>query len=334
MKASNFTRQAKTALPLVAALVLAACGGGGGSAAVTSPSPAPTPVPAPAPAAVLQTTVPAPVYSDPEVAAAFNFLNDERAKCGLGKLAQSYQLDASAANHIAYISRNGLNLTHIETMGLPGFTGVYPSDRAYAAGVATTEQVSETIGGSSSPVASMARLLGAPYHAATALSPHKTVGMSAVAQGTAGGSYIFNVNYSYDTQQSAGPVLATYPCAGTEIKVRNFYQEAPNPLRTFGDPNANGSAGHAIMIQSKPGSALEVTEVTITRAGSAISTRGVLTSTNDANSSLQANQAAAIPVWEALVNGGTYDVNIQAKIDGVPVSKSFSFSVAADAARN
>jgi hypothetical protein len=166
-----------------------------------------------------------------------------------------------------------------------------------------------------------------------AVAPFKEVGLSLNSKSATVGARMLTANYGYDTQQSSGPELASFPCNGTVLKVRNFYQEVPNPLENFGDTNANGSAGHALVIQSKSGSVLEVISATISRSGLPVATRGILTKSNDVNNAIQSHQAAVIPVWDSLVNGATYDVAIQAKIDGVTVTKAFSFSVASDAAR-
>ena len=82
----------------------------------------------------LITSVPAPVYasSDPfatEKIAVFNRLNDDRARCGFGKVAQNVLLDKAAQAHADYIANNKLAPTHFQTQGKQGFTGVDPADR-------------------------------------------------------------------------------------------------------------------------------------------------------------------------------------------------------------
>ena len=67
----------------------------------------------------LVTTVAAPAYVGDyaaEKAAVFNRLNEDRAKCGFGKLSQNSKLDLAAQNHADYIALNKIVNTHYETI--------------------------------------------------------------------------------------------------------------------------------------------------------------------------------------------------------------------------
>lgn len=107
-----------SALTILAAAVLAACGGGGSDSSsdnVTVPAPTPSATSVP-----LLTSVITPTYvaSSPEKII-FDKVNAERMKCGFGAIQQSTLLDAAAKNHVKYLELNRGAFTHEEIPGKP-----------------------------------------------------------------------------------------------------------------------------------------------------------------------------------------------------------------------
>eukprot|EP01032_Pedospumella_encystans_P027781 gene27780-31382_t len=101
------------------AALLAACGGGGGgsSAAVATPSTVNTPAEPGAP--TLSGDIPLDGY---------NWINYRRQQAGLSALARNARIDLAAQAHSNYQRQNN-TVTHDQTAGLPGFTGVTLKDR-------------------------------------------------------------------------------------------------------------------------------------------------------------------------------------------------------------
>jgi hypothetical protein len=180
----------RLALVIAIGLVVAGCGGGGGGgggggSAPTPPTPAPTPAPPPPPAlavpltGTLVTSVPAPSYaSTSNEMAMLQSLNAMRVASGAGLLQQATTLDVAAFGHLKWLALNG-GLTHNQTAGSNGFTGVTPLDRIRAAGFAGAIATNETISGRfrTDPLGKCLPTL-APYHFAALLGNSTHVGMS------------------------------------------------------------------------------------------------------------------------------------------------------------
>lgn len=342
-----------SAIALAAALVLSACGGGGGGGSggglplvgvVPTPAPAPepaaTPAPAPAPSqptpeptasdATLVTSVPAATYgAATEELAAFKSLNEERARCGFGLLAQNTLLDVAAAGHANYLLRNNM-AGHFQTPGDPFFTGNSARDRATTAGYSTLlvlDDNNDTTGAGANVitgrgVASIRSLLSAPYHALSLLGPERDIGVSIMSSDTTSTTAThgpralsqFNLGLSQgsEAQKPDTGAVQTFPCQGTVGTAHTLRNESPNPI-----PGRDLNAlpiGQPIMVVVRPGNGIEILSATLKEkaGGASVALRPALTKANDPNGMLNPSQAVLMPDAPLLPNT-EYEVSINGR---------------------
>jgi len=252
------------------AAVLSACGGGGGSAPA-----APAPAPAPATPAradyALQTSVPAPTYTDPRKTALLNRLNAMRAAVGVGLLQQNSALDAAAQGHAEYLARNLLPPGHVQDPSKPGYTGTYLQDRTQAAGY--TGFVGEGVGGMPTGylVANYGDFVDAfmntVYHGDAMAGTWREVGIG-IADSANGDYVVLDYGYARYPQLPDSGVVTHYPYDGQSGVQTTFDPEGewPRPV-----PGAPGPWGPSIRVSlqnfgeaTAPNST--ASDVTITRA--------------------------------------------------------------------
>lgn len=300
------------------------------------------------------TSVPAADYSQKTYAAdklaVFNMLNDDRSRCGFGKVAQNTKLDAAAQAHADYLATNQLDNTHYEQAGLPGFTGYNSGSRAtsqnYAFSYASEIIASEDWGPAflnslnSGPITEFSsthllkRLYSTVYHLGGAMDriTEIGVGVSGYAYNTPGGTLntkYLNIDLSIpSTISSAGQQInasdvATFPCQGSTNLVPDFRGEDPDPF-----PNVDRSItpyGHPVYVMARIGNTLTLTFGSMTlRGGTAVPTT-ILTQSNDPNNRLLSNQAFLVPTTK-LADNSTYDVVINGTNNGTAFTRSFSFT--------
>lgn len=299
------------ALSILAASVLAACGGGGGD------SPA-TPVVSAGPD--LQKTVPAPTYTAGSgELEAWNVLQQARDACGFGLLQQDARLDAAAKGHANYLLLNK-EFSHSETAGKQGFTGATPADRAKAQGFSGS--VSEGIAYQMTAKLSMIGLLTAPYHALDLVTPTwKAAGLGKVYSELEQPDTLVVQPGAINVPQKFGAgVVANYPCESAQNVSASWFAEVPNPF-----PDLTGYKGTSIILMSDAGTTLTITNLSIIResTGEVLSYR-TLTKENDKNGYLTSNQYVAVPI-AALNVGENYKVSYNGTLDGKPVFKTFTF---------
>ncbi|MDM0028406.1 CAP domain-containing protein [Variovorax saccharolyticus] len=321
-----------------ATMALTGCGGGGGGggAIAALPTTPQTPTSPQSPAdpitpntpteptaggdASLVSSVAAATYSaSSEEFAAFDLLNQERARCGFGKLAQNAQLDVAAQGHANYLVKN--NYTgHFQASGVPDYTGNGPADRATAAGynwaVIMDDNSSVTGAGANTlagkGAAGIRSLLSAPYHALSLLSPELDVGISVVSSDTVGttGTYgprtvtqlNIGVQQGQFSQKPDSATVQTYPCNGTAGTAYQLKNESPNPIP--GRDLAVNPIGQPVMVAVRPGQALTITSATMVKKsdGSAVTLRPALTKLNDTNGSIANGYAVIMPDAPLLPN--------------------------------
>ena len=144
-------------------LSLAGCGGGGSGDGSSSSAP---PAAAPPSAPVLG-TAPTPSYTDSVRTSAFETINAERLKAGLGALKQSTELDTSASDHSNYLLLNPTSTPNYgEDAGNAGYTDDDPDARmADALFIGSAENEVLTASTSVGSEAALTLLAG-PYHRA------------------------------------------------------------------------------------------------------------------------------------------------------------------------
>jgi uncharacterized protein YkwD len=300
-----------------AALWLAACGGGGGgSSSASSNTASSTPLPL---------EVGAPVLTNDIATDGRNWINYRRGQVGMSTLAHSNIIDIAALGHSEY-QRTNNTVTHEQTSGKPGFTGVTELDRLTAAGYVfanTNHAYGEVISATTNQTgAYMAEeLITAIYHRFVIFEPvFKEIGTGA-ASTSAGYSYFtadFTANNGYGAGLAAGTV-AVWPFNGqTQVPI-NFFSdyEEPDPV-----PNAN-EVGYPVSVHANITSIVKVQSFSVRpRGGSDLTVRQL---SHDVDSKTPASAAAIIPLTR-LASATTYDVSFSGTVDGTPVSRSWSFT--------
>ncbi|MYM70343.1 CAP domain-containing protein [Pseudoduganella sp. FT55W] len=311
----------KWRLPLAAALyaaLLAACGGGGGgnTSAVTGPS----------------TTTP-PIMQEPGMPTltgntatdGYNWINYRRAQLGLSTLTRNSRIDAAAQGHSDYQRLNRV-ITHEQTQGQPGFTGVTFTNRLAAAGYSSNgaaslsgEVISATTSGSGFYQAE--ELITAIYHRFVIFEPvFREIGTGAA---TISGSYTyFTADFAVVGSLSGlgRGRIAVYPADQQANVPRNFFSdsESPDPV-----PNQN-EVGYPISVHADAGNGkVAVQSFTVTpRGGAALATRLL---SIDAGTSMTATAAAIVPL-APLQAATTYDVSFSGTVAGTAVTRNWSFT--------
>jgi uncharacterized protein YkwD len=300
-----------------AALWLAACGGGGGgSSAATSNTASSSPLP---------TEAGAPALTNDIATDGRNWINYRRGQVGMTALAHSNIIDIAALGHSEY-QRTNNTVTHEQTVGKPGFTGVSEFNRLTAAGYVfanTNHAYGEVISATSNQTgAYMAEeLITAIYHRFVIFEPvFKEIGTGA-ASTSAGYAYFtadFTANNGYGAGLAAGTV-AVWPFSGqTQVPV-NFFSdyEEPDPV-----PNAN-EVGYPVSVHANITSTVTVQSFSVRpRGGADLAVRQL---SHDLDSHTPTSAAAIIPV-SRLAAATTYDVSFSGTVDGTPVSRSWSFT--------
>ncbi|OWW22401.1 CAP domain-containing protein [Noviherbaspirillum denitrificans] len=305
-------------LALFTALALAACGGGGDSGGgVTTQNAASLAEPG-APLATGNTAN--------DGVAWFNF---RRQQVGVRTLLRAPMADAAAQGHSEYEKVNNV-ITHEQTPGAPGFTGVTVGDRLTAAGYqfrsayAYGEVLSST--SDTSGVNAAEDLLAAIYHRFVILEPVFTQ-VGAGAATVRNGSTYFTANFvtdRLDVGLGAGRIV-TYPFTGQQGVPRNFFSdhEVPDPV-----PSRN-EVGYPVSVHADITSIIEVTSFSIRPRGGAALQVQLLQNRASAGGTadpLTPPSAAAIIPVGVLAPATTYDVQFSGRVDGVPVSREWSFT--------
>jgi VCBS repeat-containing protein len=304
--------------------------------------------------------VPAPVYAPPDAFAAeklavFNRLNDDRARCGFGKVAQSVLLDKAAQAHADYLALNKSNSTQYETQGLLGYLGFDPSARLTAFGYKYSywsEIISQQIWGASyagsiygltekSAINNLRILYGTVYHLAGAMrfSTDMGIGIARFSQDAKGTSnakmLVIDLTVPEPMsplgQQIASDALVTFPCQGISGVNPIFSGEDPDPFPDLDWENT--PYGHPIYLMGATGSTLSLTSGSITLRGGASVPVTVLTKDNDPQLRLFGNQIFLVPT-QRLADNSTYDVQLTGTHSGMvnvknptgTFSRAFSFT--------
>lgn len=312
---------------LLAAALLTACGGGGGG---SSPSTNQPPVTPPTTNTCVVSQAGLPVATGDTAIDGFNWFNYRRAGIGLSMLSCNQFLNTAAVAHSNYLRLNN-TVSHDETSGKPGFTGVDPQARMQAAGYtfsggwAYGEVISAA--GDKSGFYHAEELITAIYHRFVIFEPKfKEMGT---------GASIRSDGYTYFTADMAyvngpGPGLGTgklvaYPADGQTAVPASFDSdtESPDPV-----PNQN-TVGYPISVHSDlgnvvAGGGIAVTSFTVhPRNGANMLTR--LVSNTDEDPNARQHAVAIIPLTP-LTSNTTYDVSFTGTVDSIPVSKNWSFT--------
>lgn len=302
-------------LAVLLAAALTACGGGGGGSATSNTNTTPDP---------LQQEPGAPVMTGNTAVDGANWINYRRQQVGLAALTDNSKIDTAAQGHSNYLRTNN-TVTHDQIAGQPGFTGATLGDRLAAANYAVVrpfaygEVISAT--SSTSGFYQAEELIAAIYHRFVMFEPlFREIGTGAA---TASGGYTYftadmATTGGYGTSVGAGKVVV-YPFNNqTKVPV-NFFSdnESPDPV-----PDQN-EVGYPVSVHVDITSALVVQSFSIKpRGGGALSVRQL----NNATAIDPTPSAAAIIPLAVLAGGTVYDVSFSGTVDGIAVSRSWSFT--------
>jgi uncharacterized protein YkwD len=310
----------KLPILLIAAL-LSACGGGGGSdSSVTTPPVTTPPVTTPP----VSNLPGAPVATGNTATDGFNWFNYRRAGIGLATLTRSSLLDTAAAKHSNYLMLNN-TVSHDEVSGNPGFTGTHLADRFAAAGYTLTAPYAygEVISaaGDRSGFYHAEELITAIYHRFVVFEPMFREMGSGAASRSDGYTY-FTTDFAASNGLGAGlgrGKIVVYPSDGQTLVPTSFDSdtESPDPV-----PNQN-TVGYPVSVHSDITGSISVTNFTIRPHNGAQMATRLLSNATDAET--QSHEAAIIPL-AVLTSNTTYDVSFTGTVDGVVVTKNWSFT--------
>jgi uncharacterized protein YkwD len=307
----------------LSALLLAACGGGGSDNNTGVTGPTTTTPPA------LTQEPGAPAMSGNTATDGFNWINYRRQQLGLSVLSSNNLINTAAQGHSDYQRLNN-TITHLQTPGQPGFTGIDLVSRLNAAGYTLTNRsyaVGEVISATSnsSGFYQAEELITAIYHRFVIFEPtFRELGTGA-ATGSSGTTY-FTADFATVGGFSgigAGRFV-TYPRnQQTNVPV-NFFSdtESPDPV-----PNQN-EVGYPISVHgdgygSVPGNVVVQNFTVAPRGAAALSTRLLSYAAGTADAT---KTAAAIVPLAPLKSATTYDVNFTGTVGGTAVNYSWSFT--------
>lgn len=340
MRSTAMRKPSTFSLSLILALSLAACGGGGSDSTAVDPA----------------NYVP----GSAELGA-WNVLQGARTLCNFGALTRNAKLDEAALSHAKYlvdlsIATGVSTLSHLETPGVPGFTGIYPWDRAVYQGysyLGLAEILEATVWDYTSQpgfptmeqrgTESMRNLLTSVYHLSGAMYEGSDVGLGAYLNTTKIDATTWREEYRFGSLNAyrytnqritlgVGNVV-TYPCQGSSNVPPSFEpaNESPNPF--VGSVYANALVGPPIYLKADAPQVL-----TVNPGSSSISQNGlampfvVLTSLNDPNIDIIDGQAFIAPnevfviPTQVLLPDTSYQVTLNGTINSLPFTRTFTMT--------
>ena len=268
------------------------------------------------PMAVLTQNEPAPVdQPDPSVSVALETVNRYREQAGVAPMATHPSLMESAAGHVRYYDANlgdpalaGMGL-HQQRPEAPDFTGASMRDRARAAGYDNT--VTENAGFGRMDQA-VEWYIGTVNHRLPLIHPDALdVGM---ARSPASGFGVIAVGMRRDRLDVSLP--SVYPPDGaSDVPSTWDGLETPDPA-----PGVPRPLGYPITVAFARFQHVEWGTIGLRDAGDA--PLEISTPRTDWM------RAVAIIPYRPLAPGTTYTARVEATVDGQPVTKSWSFTVA------
>lgn len=245
-------------------------------------------------------------------------VNRAREAAGLPAVTLDPRLTASADSHAFYWLFNNLSAgvmglgIHMETPGLPGYSGAYPWTRAAAFGD-PDPRIGEDITHRGDPLAAVNDWVNSVFHRFAIVRPDlETVGYS---QAQIGSLVIEDMEFSFAPAAPAAPVL--YPGSGQSLVPAIFVDnELPDPLPA-GTPR---TTGYPVTVTFGQADTVDVSRFTLTEGDG-----GPLASYLLSPSPSTENSAALIPV-APLKTGATYTARIAATVDGRAWARTWTFT--------
>lgn len=301
-------------------LSLAACGGGGSDSTPSTPSAPATPSTPVADQPIMD--VPAPTYApdSPEMAA-YTLLNEERARCGFGRLAQNTKLDYAAKMHGLYLAANQV-VTHDEDPTKPAFYAADPGARAMKAGYGSG--AAEAVAPERTSDLSIRKLLAGPYHATGILSSSfLDVGLAYTP---------FFLNYStlvVDLGVQSGKTpprvtdVRTYPCEGTVGALNSVGGESPSPF----PGESNPIWGQPVIVHGDV--SLRVTSASIIGPAGPVAIKVIYGDGQSVDPAGYFKYGSAAIIPAPLAPSTIYTVTVNGTNKGQPFTRTFRFQTGA-----
>lgn len=270
----------------------------------------------------------APVLTGDVASDGLNWLNFRRQQAGLASLARSSTIDRAALDHANYQQTHNL-VSHVQTAGLSGYTGVTAEARLRAVGYVFNDQAyadGEVIAALATRdgFAAADSLLSAIYHRFTMLEPAFSEAGTGAA--TRPGGYTWLTINVVANGARVGPTASpgadrftTWPLAQQKNVRISFFsdQETPDPVP------GRDEVGYPVSVHADMQSTIKVIRFTIgPTGGSALPVR-LLTADDDPET--PASAAAIIPL-SPLRTATDYDVLFEGTVDGVATTRNWSFS--------
>jgi uncharacterized protein YkwD len=252
-----------------------------------------------------------------------NWFNFRRQQAGLPALIRNATMEQASMAHALYQKANNI-LTHSETPGLSGFTGVNNLDRMQAAGLLINPNgyaVGEVIAASTQQdgVALAENLVTAIYHRFLVFQPNYNEAGTGAATRLGGYTYLgMNIMLNQPAPTQTGR-LVTWPFAQQKNVTPNFFsnQESPDPVPLLNE------VGYPVSVHADLRANVAVNSFTIRTAGGAPLATRLLSAATDSNTS---HSAAALIPLAPLLAATTYDVEFTGSVDGSAVSRQWSFT--------
>ena len=252
-----------------------------------------------------------------------NWINFRRRQAGLSALTRNLRLDRAAMGQANYLQANR-TVSHTQTAGRPGFTGVTLTDRLAASGYgfannghAYGEVIAAT--GSDSGFHAADELVTAIYHRFVVLEPmSKQAGAAAVNSRS---ETYFTADTTADGLDQGLGVgqFITYPASAQSEVPTLFHNDGEVPVPVPG----LHEVGFPVSVHADLLSSLQVQRFTLRAKGGAQLPVHLLTSAIDPNTPTSA--AAIIPL-EVLQPATTYEVQFAGRVDGVQVARNWQFT--------
>ncbi len=260
--------------------------------------------------------------NDPEIQEALASMNQYRRWLGLDQMAINPALQAAAEAHANYYRQNygdpnlaGMGL-HMETPGMPGFTGATMRDRARAQGYEGS--VNENVGLSGSMIWSLEWFMNTINHRLPIIDPRYTdVGMATVDDG----DIVFEVimfgmpEYS----NNGDPEWVVWPPDGTTGVGLSFWGESPNPF-----PGATFPTGLPITMSYLGDGGISLSSWSIHANGEELASFGSV------GTGFLSGRAALITASAPLEYGTTYTVSASGTAGDEPYARTWSFTTKID----
>ena len=223
----------------------------------------------------------------------------------------------AANNHSSYIALNGWTLTHTETQGNPGFTGVNFWNRLTYAGYTGSPsfEVVHSVADAHEAITGQNGWINTLYHRI----PFVAYGTKDFGFGYASSTGGQDSTTDFGSGNSASKTaMTTWPADGDTAVWTTFHNayESPNPL-----PNQQ-VAGYPITVVG--GSALTLATHDVTANSGAVN-HIVMTSGNDPAGLIPSSQVYLIPN-SVLAKNTKYTVHVTGTVNGQAYDRTFSFT--------